>query len=48
MDVVAAVEAVGTPSGRPTAPVVIEKCGLELEDGGAESMEGAKEAFERF
>ena len=31
MDVVAAVEAVGTPSGQPTARVVIEDCGIEPE-----------------
>ena len=31
MDVVAAVEAVGTPGGQPTARVVIEDCGIEPE-----------------
>jgi hypothetical protein len=31
MDVVAAVEAVGTPGGQPTARVVIDDCGIEPE-----------------
>ena len=31
MDVVAAVEAVGTPGGQPTTRVVIEDCGIEPE-----------------
>ena len=31
MDVVAAVEAVGTPGGQPTQRVVIEDCGIEPE-----------------
>ena len=31
MDVVAAVEAVGTPGGQPRARVVIEDCGIEPE-----------------
>ena len=31
MEVVAAVEAVGTPGGQPTARVVIEDCGIEPE-----------------
>ena len=31
MEVVAAVEAVGTPGGQPTARVVIVDCGIEAE-----------------
>ena len=40
MDVVAAVEAVGTPGGQPRARVVIEDCGIEPEakDSIKESM----------
>ena len=44
MDVVSKVEAVGTASGRPTATVVIEDCGIEPRGGDAGPVDEVDEA----